>query len=111
MPQTGTEAIAGSFNATANYTASGLAVQGATYATLGTAILSSFQQTANTISAQSTTATSQQTFYQQTLTNQTGVNMDTELANLVNYQNSYAAAAHVITTVNQMMTDLLTAVS
>ncbi len=84
----------------------------ATYATLGHRLsLSSFQQSANTISAQSTTATSQQTFYQQTLANATGVNMDTELANLVNYQNSYAAAAHVITTVNQMMTDLLSSVT
>jgi flagellar hook-associated protein 1 FlgK len=107
LPQTSTKAIADSFNATATYTASGLSVPNATYATLGSAILSNFQQAANTINSQSITTTSQQTFYQQTLSNKTGVNMDTELANLVNYQNSYAAAAHVITTVSQMMTTLM----
>jgi flagellar hook-associated protein 1 len=110
LPQTSTVAVANSFNSVQTYTASGLTAPGATYAALGGAILSSFQQTANSISAQSTTATSQQTFYQQTLANATGVNMDTELAHLVNFQNSYAAAAHVITTVNQMMAALLATV-
>ncbi len=107
IPQTNAESIASSFNATANYAASGLSTTSVTYAELGTAILSNFQQAANTISGQSDNAKSQQTYYKQTLTNETGVNMDTELANLVAYQNSYAATAHVITTVNQMMTTLM----
>jgi len=90
--------------------ASGLSAPNATYATLGSAILSSFQQAANTISSQSKSASSQQTFYQQTLASETGVNMDTELANLVAYQNSYAASAHVISSVSQMFTTLLSTI-
>lgn len=107
LPQSSVQAIANSFNAVGNYTASGLSAQGVTYAGLTSGILSSFQQTANIISSQSTTATSQQTYYQQSLSNATGVNIDTELANLVAYQNSYAASAHVISTVNQMLTTLM----
>jgi flagellar hook-associated protein 1 FlgK len=107
LPQTGAQAIANSFNSTATYTASGLSAPSATYAGLTSAILSNFQQAANIVSAQSTAAASQQTYYQQTLSNATGVNIDTELANLVAYQNSYAASAHVISTVNQMMTTLM----
>jgi flagellar hook-associated protein 1 FlgK len=110
LPQSGVQAIASSFNNTQNYTASGLSASNATYATLTTAILSNFQQAANNISTLSTTATSQQTYYQQALSNATGVNIDTELANLVAYQNSYAASAHVISTVNQMMTTLMSVI-
>lgn len=107
LPQTGTSAIADSFNSAATYTASGLSAPSVTYAGLTSTILANFQQDANTISTQSATASSQQTYYQQTLSNKTGVNTDTELANLVTYQNSYAASAHVMTTINQMMTTLM----
>jgi len=107
LPQTGTQAIANSFSTVATYTASGLSAQNVTYAGLTSAILSTFQQAANTVKTQSTTATSQQTYYQTTLSNTTGVNIDNELANLVAYQNSYAASAHVISTVNQMLTTLI----
>jgi flagellar hook-associated protein 1 FlgK len=110
LPQTGIQAIANSFTAVANYTASGLSAPSSTYAGLAASILSSFQQTANVINTQSTAATSQQTYYQQTLSNKTGVNTDTELANLVAYQNSYAASAHVISTVNQMLTTLMSTI-
>lgn len=107
LPETDTTSIANSFTQTANYTTSGLNAINATYSTLGSAILSSFQQSANTLSTQSTSATSQQTYYQQALSNATGVSLDTELANLVTYQNSYAASAHVISTVNEMLTSLM----
>jgi flagellar hook-associated protein 1 FlgK len=76
------------------------------YADMTTAVLSYFQQAANTVKTQSTAATQQQTYYQQTLSNATGVNVDTELVNLTTLQNSYAASAHVISTINQMYTDL-----
>jgi len=36
-------------------------------------------------------------------TNYSGVSLDEEAANLVQYQNAYNAAARVISTVNQMM--------
>ena len=110
LPQTSTQAIASSFNGTASYTASGLSATNVTCAQLGSAILSAAQQQANTISTNSTTATSQQTYYQQALSNATGVNIDNELANLVAYQNSYAASAHVISTINQMLTTLMNAI-
>lgn len=110
LPQTNAQAIADSFNATSSYSTSGLSAPSVTYAGLTSAILSNFQQTANTINSQSTTATSQQTYYQQTLANSTGVNIDSELASLIAYQNSYAASAHVISTVNQMLTTLMSVV-
>ncbi len=107
LPQSNVQGIANSFTTTNNYTASGLTANSVTYAGLTTAILSRFQQDANTISTQSTTASTQQSYYQTTLSNKTGVNTDTELANLVAYQNSYAASAHVISTVNQMLSTLM----
>lgn len=110
IPQTGTQAIADSFNATQNYTASGLSASNVTYAGLTTAILSNFQQDANILKTQNDTATSQQTYFQQTVAQQTGVNTDTELANLVIYQNSYAASAHVMSTINQMLTTLMSTI-
>jgi len=73
--------------------------------------LSGFQQAANTISSQSSTASTQQTYYQNTLTSQTGVDTDTELVNLTNWENSYAASAHVISTIQQMMQTLENMVS
>jgi flagellar hook-associated protein 1 FlgK len=110
LPRTKSEGIAGSFNSAKNYSAAGLNAQSVTYAGLTSAILSSFQQTANVVSAQNDTATTQQEYYKQTLTNKTGVNIDTELSNLISFQNSYAASAHVLTTVNQMLTTLMQAV-
>jgi len=104
--QTNAAAIAASFTAGSSYTAAGLSVTNGTYSDLGVAILSGFQQAASSINTQSTSATQQQTFYQQSLSNETGVNVDSELVKLTTLQNSYAASAHVISTVNQMLADL-----
>jgi len=111
LPETNTQAIADSFSGTQTYTASGLSAANVTYSGLATAILSNFQQDANILSTQNATASSQQSYFQQTIAQQTGVNTDTELANLVIYQNSYAASAHVMTTINQMLSTLMTIVS
>jgi flagellar hook-associated protein 1 FlgK len=105
--------VASSFASTFNFnsSSSGLSSVGnATYAQLGTTILSNFQAAANAISTQSTTATQQQTYYQQSLANATGVNVDNELVNLTTYQNSYAASAHVISTIAQMYNDLMSVI-
>lgn len=112
LPQSGVIAVANSFNTTANYSNSNIALTApsVSYAGLVTSILSGFQQSANIVSSHNTTASDQQSFYKTSLTSETAVNMDTELANLVTYQNSYAAAAHVITTVNQMLQTLMTTV-
>ncbi len=106
LPQTGAAAISNSFTATATYTASGLAANNVTYAQLGTAILSNFQQAANTLQASSTDATTQQSYYQSTFSNTTGVNIDNELVNLTALQSAYAASAHVISTIQAMLTAL-----
>jgi len=106
LPQTGLQAVTNSFTSTANYTASGLSVNGATYATLGTSILSNFQAAANSLQSTSSDATSQQSFYQTALANTTGVNTDSELVALTTLQNSYAASAHIITTIENMYSAL-----
>lgn len=107
IPQANVTATANTFSASFNFTASGLSLTGATYATLGTNILSNFQQAANTVDASSQSAAQQQKFYQQSLTNATGVNVDSELVNLTTLQNSYAASAHVISTISDMFKTLI----
>jgi flagellar hook-associated protein 1 FlgK len=91
---------------TSTFQANGLTVNNQTYSGIANSILSGFQQAANTVSNSSTTATTQQTYYQNALSSETGVNTDTELVNLTNWQNSYAASAHVISTIQQMMLTL-----
>ncbi len=44
---------------------------------------------------------------QQKMNSTSGVNIDTEMANLISLQNSYAANAHVMSVVQSMMTSLL----
>ena len=112
------EAVANTFTATnlsvnastgatsSAFSATGLTVNNQNYGTIASSILSGFQQAANTISAASTTATAQKTYYQTTLSSETGVNTDTELVNLTNWQNAYAASAHVISTIQSMFTIL-----
>lgn len=105
LKQASGTAVTASLAASRSYTADGLSSTG-TYSDLTTAILANFQQAANSISSQSATATSQQTYYQQSLSNSTGVNVDNELVQLTTLQNSYAASAHVISTINQMLQTL-----
>ena len=91
---------------TGTFSANGLNVNNQTYAGIATSILSGFQQQANTLQSSSQAATAQQTYYQSTLSNKTGVNIDAELVDLTNLQNAYAASAHVITTIQSMLTTL-----
>jgi flagellar hook-associated protein 1 FlgK len=107
LPQTNTKAIADSFTSTANYSTSGLSASNITYSQLASQILSGFQQSANSVSSNNVTYASQESYYKTALSNSVGVNLDTELANLQIYQNSYSACAHVITTVNSMINTLL----
>ena len=51
------------------------------------------------------------TALQQRFNDQSGVNIDTEMSNLIALQNAYSANARVMSTVQQMMTALLQAVS
>ncbi|MGE3622573.1 MAG: flagellar basal body rod C-terminal domain-containing protein, partial [Bdellovibrionales bacterium] len=70
-------------------------------------ILAGFQQAANTIKTQNESAVQQKSYYEQVLSNATGVNVDDELVSLTTLQNSYAASAHVISTISEMFKDLL----
>jgi len=88
------------------FSANGLTTQNQTYSGIVTAILSGFQQAANAIKTASTTASTQKSYYQSSLSSDTGVNTDTELVNLTNWENSYAASAHVISTIQSMMITL-----
>jgi flagellar hook-associated protein 1 FlgK len=90
---------------TGSFQAAGQTTSG-TYSDITTAILSGFQQAANSVKTQYATASTQQAYYQSSLSSQTGVDTDTELVNLTNWENSYAAAAHVISTIQSMMTVL-----
>lgn len=103
---------ANAFNTNFDFTdaGAGLSLNSGTYTDLATTILSGFQQAANTISTQSQSATQQQTYYQTALSNATGVNVDDELVNLTTLQNSYAASAHVISTISEMFNDLMSTI-
>lgn len=48
---------------------------------------------------------------QQRFNDQSGVNIDTEMSNLIALQNAYGANARVMSTVQQMMSTLLQSVS
>ncbi|HEU0118621.1 MAG TPA: flagellar hook-associated protein FlgK [Alphaproteobacteria bacterium] len=111
LKQASGTAVNTALTATRSFSAAGLTTTSGTYVDLVNGILSGFQAAANTVSTQSTTATQQQTYYKQSLTNATGVNVDNELVNLTTLQNSYAASAHVISTINQMLQELEAAVT
>lgn len=85
---------------------SGLKLTGCSYSTLVSGILTGFQQAANNISNLSDTATSTQEYLSTKLTNETSVNVDTEMVNLVTLQNTYAASAHCISVINELMQTL-----
>jgi flagellar hook-associated protein 1 FlgK len=44
---------------------------------------------------------------QQKMNSDSGVNIDTEMANLISLQNTYAANAHVMSVVQTMMSSLM----
>lgn len=54
--------------------------------------------------------TALQTTLEERLTNESGVNLDEELANLIVYQTAYAASARVVNAVNESFQELLNAV-
>ena len=93
-------------DSTKSFSADGLSLTNTSYAGLASGILSGFQQAASNVQTLSTTATSQQTYLQQRLSNENGVNVDTETVSLTTLQNSYAASAHVISIIDTMFTTL-----
>lgn len=107
MPQTGSAAIYNAFDSTQSYSTNGLSTSNASYSELASTIVTNFQQIANSISASEKSNSDLAEFYKTKLTNNTGVNMDQELSNLILYQNSYAASSKLISTVRDMYQQLL----
>ncbi len=89
------------------FSSSGLTAQRQTYSGIVNSILSGFQQSANTIKNQYAAASTQQAYFKSAYASETGVNTDSELVALTNWENSYAASAHVISTIQTMMQTLL----
>jgi flagellar hook-associated protein 1 FlgK len=94
------------YTTSTTFSSTGLTAQRQTYSGIVTAILSGFQQAANAVKSQYATASTQQSYYQSALASSTGVNTDAELVALTNWENSYAASAHVISTIQSMMKTL-----
>ncbi len=110
VKQTVGTAVNSAFTAPQAFSSAGLNVTNQTYSQIAVSILSTYQQQANSLKSSSDTQSSQQTYYKNALSSESGVNIDTELVNLTNFQSSYAACAHVITTVQSMIKTLEDAV-
>jgi len=94
------------YSTSSTFSASGLTVKSQTASGIATAILTGFQQAASATKSQYATASTQQAYYKSSLSSETGVDTDTELVNLTMWENSYAASAHVISTIQSMMQTL-----
>jgi flagellar hook-associated protein 1 FlgK len=79
---------------------------GAQYANLVGVVGSQTQQATNAQSAQQAVVTQAQT----AVSNVSGVNLDQEAANMLQWQEAYSAAAKVVTTADQMFQTLITAI-
>ena len=103
-------------NATLTYSpATGLGTASAPYSgTLSqymSAVVSQQSQAANAATNLQQGQDTVLTALQQRFNDQSGVNIDTEMSNLIALQNAYSANARVMSTVQQMMSTLLQAVS
>lgn len=65
------------------------------------------ESTRSDADSKSTTAQATQARTKAALLSTTGVNLDTEMSTMLNLEKSYQASAKVLTTVNQMLTDLM----
>jgi flagellar hook-associated protein 1 FlgK len=82
-----------------------------TLAGIAATLLASQAQTSAAIGTQADTEQAVQTMLSSKLSTQSGVNIDTEMSNMIQLQNAYGANAKVISTVQAMWTQLLQAVS
>lgn len=93
-------------DSTRSFSADGLSLSRTNYASLVTSVLTTFQQASSNIATLSATADTQRDYLQEKLTNQTNVNVDTEMVQLISLQQSYAASARVMATVQNMFQKL-----
>ncbi|MGE4351843.1 MAG: flagellar hook-associated protein FlgK [Bdellovibrionales bacterium] len=91
---------------TRDITADGMSLTGASYSTMTTSIFAGFQQAASNFGALSDNAETTRAYLQEKYTNKTAVNVDDELVNLVTFQNSYAASAHVMSVIDELFAKL-----
>ena len=83
--------------------ADGLRVTGATYGSMINSMISQWSANAKVVSEQATIATDFKEQLDSRYKNNTGVNMDEEIAMLQVLQRNYSAAARVMQTVNNML--------
>lgn len=88
------------------FNTSGLTANGVSYASLVSASMTDFQQTANTLSTLNTAAANMVDFMTQKYSNKAGVNVDEEMIALVTLQNVYTANARVLSVVQELFTAL-----
>ena len=79
--------------------------------TLATTLTASQAQTISDATAQQTSQTDIQTTLQGNLTSSSGVSVDDQMANVVALQNAYEANAKVVSAIETMFGDLLTAIT
>jgi flagellar hook-associated protein 1 FlgK len=77
---------------------------------LASTVLASQAQQSAAVSSQVDTEQAVQTTLSNKLSTESGVNMDTEMSNMIQLQNAYGANARIITAVQAMFTQLLQAV-
>jgi flagellar hook-associated protein FlgK len=90
------------YQTSSTFEALGITLINQTFSGITTSIISGFQQIASNVQIRHDSIAIQKQYYSVTLSNQTGVNTDEELINLNNWQNSYAASAHVVSVIQKM---------
>jgi flagellar hook-associated protein 1 FlgK len=86
-----------------------LGANATSFAGYATSLIADVANRASNAKSDSTTKTAMFNTLQQTYSSETGVNVDQQTAQLANMQTLYAASAKVVSTVNQMFHDLLSA--
>lgn len=88
------------------FSADGLQFNNTTYSGMADGIATNWSNVQNTVSTQATSTSGFLTSLQTRYSSETGVNLDTEVANLQVLQRNYQAAARIISTTNTMFSAL-----
>ena len=91
--------------------AGGLGATTGSFTDYAAAIVANVASKSSQASATYTAKQTAQSTYANTLSSQSGVNIDQESANLSALQNKYAAASQIITAINAMFSALMTAMT
>lgn len=91
---------------TRSFSTAGLNITGASYSSYVTSVCAGFQQAAANVQTLYENAETTRAYLEEKHTNETAVNVDDELVNLVSFQNAYAASAHVMSVINTLFSKL-----